>query len=603
MTLVDTTSSNCSNTVACDLNTETGLEIVSRMNAKLQVNVGAFSAAGAKKSNQDCYGFHIPDNSLLRTKGLAAVIADGISSSEYGKEASHACVTGFLADYFSTPESWSVKKSVQQVLTALNSWLYSFSKNAVTAFRGRVSTLSAIIIKSTTAHIVHIGDSRIYLLRKGELELLTTDHKIWINKNKHYLSRAMGADTHLEIDYSKEVIEAADLFIMTTDGIHEYIHDRELASIILENHDNLDKASELVVRTALQNDSPDNVTCQIIEIVNLPALEREDIYNQLTELPFPPELNSGMIIDGFRIIRELHASRRSQLYLAKDPDTGLHVVIKTPSVNYEDDPAYIERFIQEEWIGIRIDNPHVLKTYQPQRRRRFLYHVTEYLEGTTLKQWMHDHSDRDLETVRDIIEQVAAGLQAFHRMEMLHQDLKPENIMIDKSGTVKLVDFGSVKVAGIAEISSPIYQSNLLGTKNYTAPEYANDQPGSNRSDIYSLGVITYELLTGKLPYGEMPSNWKKGNIVSALHYKPVTDYTNSVPAWLDATIRKSVTPDPENRYAELTEFLYDLRHPNSSLLYKDNRPLIERDPVRFWQGLSIIFAGLIMYLLFLLSH
>lgn len=570
---------------------------------KLKVSAGAFSAAGVKTTNQDYCGFHVSEDSLCRTKGVAAVIADGISSSEHGQEASQACVTGFLADYFSTPETWSVKKSGRQILTALNGWLYMQGKNREAAHRGHVSTLSAIIVKSATAHLFHIGDSRIYLLREGKLELLTTDHKTWINKDKHYLSRAMGADTHLEIDYGKEAVETGDMFIMTTDGVHEYISDRDLLLTVQENHDNLDKAAELVVHAALQNQSPDNVTCQILRIDSLPSQDRDDIYQQLTELPFPPELDAGMILDGYRIIRELHTSSRSQLYLARDPDTGLSVAIKTPSVNYQDDPAYIERFMQEEWIGIRIDNPHVLKTYQPQRRRRFLYHVTEFLEGMTLRQWMHDHPRPDLETVRNIVEQIAAGLQAFHRMEMLHQDLKPENIMIDSSGTVKLVDFGSAKVAGIHEISSPIHHHDLLGTKNYSAPEYAAGRPGDNRSDIYSLGVIAYEMLTGKLPYGDLPYNWHHKNLAASMHYRPATDYNDAIPDWFDAMLKKAISPNLDNRYAELSEFLYGLRHPDPSLLYKDRLPLIERHPVRFWQGVSVALTAIIVYLLYLLTH
>src|SRR5690606_34963162 len=134
--------------------------------------------------------------------------------------------------------------------------------------------------------------------------------------------------------------------------------------------------------------STDNVTCQLLQVQQLPTQSNDEIYRQLHELPFPPVLQEGMIIDGYRILRELHASNRSQLYLATDPDTGLNIALKTPSLNYEDDDSYIEGFRMEEWIGRRLDNPHVLKIYEPTRRRRMLYHVSEYLPGETLRQWM-----------------------------------------------------------------------------------------------------------------------------------------------------------------------------------------------------------------------
>jgi serine/threonine protein phosphatase PrpC len=572
------------------------------MASKLKVNVGQFTDKGNKPANQDYCGVKIPDENLCTAKGIAIAIADGISSSEHSKEASQACVTGFLSDYFSTPETWSVKKSVEQVLTALNSWLYSQGKNEINRHKGHVTTLSALVIKSTTCHVIHIGDSRIYQLREGYIKQLTVDHKTWVSKEKNYLSRAMGADTYLQIDYSKHTAEVGDLYILTTDGVHEHVSEEDLLKIIYENKSNLNKAAEIIGRTAQSNGSPDNLSCQLIEIKELPSQDPNDVYQQLTELPFPPELSEGMIIDGYRVIREVSSSSRSQLYLVEDTDTGLNLIMKTPSVNYEDDPAYIDRFIREEWIGRRIENQHVVKVYEPSRRRRFLYIIEEFLEGSTLRQWMHDNANPDLQEVRLIIEQIGKGIQAFHRLEMLHQDLKPENIIIDQFGTAKIIDFGSAKVAGIAEISSPVEQTNLLGTKNYTAPEYANDQPGSNRSDIYSLGVMCYEMLSGKLPFGEMPSNWKVSNLKEKMNYIPITDHVSSVPKWISATLKKAVHPNPAKRYEELSEFLYDLRHPNSTLSTEDYRPLIERDPIKFWKGLSLTLFLIILYLLSLLS-
>ena len=566
--------------------------------SNLQISIGNFSDRGIKPSNQDNQGIRIGEGPLLHTKGIAAAIADGVSSSEHGAEASYACVLGFLEDYFSTPETWSVKKSVQQVCTALNGWLYRQGDAAGAIHRGRVSTLSAVVFKSTTAHIFHIGDSRIYRIREGRLEQLTVDHRTWISTEKNYLSRAMGVDTHLQIDYRREVLEIGDLFLLSTDGVHDYLSDKELITTVLSSKKDLTKAAELVARIALQHGSPDNVSCQIIRIDELPSQDADEVYKQLTELPFPPDLHEGLILDGYKIVRELHASPRSQLYLAIDADTGLQVALKTPSVNYEDDPAYIERFTMEEWVGRRIDNPHVLKVYEPTRRRRFLYHVAEYLPGPTLRQWMHDNHQPELEEVRAIVEQIAHGLQAFHRQEMLHQDLKPENIIIGNRGALKIVDFGSVKVAGIAEIDTPVYRSNLLGTKNYSAPENLADRAGSNASDIYSLGVITYEMLTvGHLPYGEIPSN-KNQIDFSKLSYIPSRDFNDNIPDWLDGMLKKSVSPDPTNRYHELSEFLYDLRNPNSALIFKDRRPLIERHPVKFWQSLSGLFAVVIVVLL-----
>lgn len=567
------------------------------MAATLRVDAGHFSDKGKKDANQDCLGSRAAEAGLLQTKGFAAAIADGVSSSEYGGEAAAACVRGFLADYFSTSESWSVKKSAQQIFTALNGWLHRQSGQQTAAHRGRVTTLSTIVLKSTTAHIFHIGDSRIYLLRQGALEQLTIDHRTWVSAQKSYLSRAMGIDVQLQLDYKKIAIETDDIFVMTTDGLHDFIDERDISRIILDCKNNLNKAAQLLVHKALANDSDDNVSCQILRIDELPSQNAEEVFKQLTELPFPPELAEGMIIDGYKIVRELHASNRSQLYLAIDSDTGLNVVIKTPSINFADDAAYVDRFTMEEWVGRRIDNAHVLKVYEPTRRRRCLYHVSEFLSGQSLRQWMNDSPRPSLEDSRLAIEQIAQGLQAFHRQEMLHQDLKPENIVMDNAGTFKIIDFGSVKVAGIAEIESPLLSHTLLGTKNYSAPEYITNQAISNASDIFSLGVIFYEMLSTQLPYGESPSNWNPKHWEN-LSYTPLTDHRNDIPRWVDACLKKAVNPDPHKRYSEISEFLYDLRTPNNSLLYEDHRPLLQKNPVRFWQGVSCVLATITIYLI-----
>ena len=228
------------------------------MVSKLKVSVGQFSDKGNKPANQDFCGIKIPDDNLLDTKGIAVAIADGISSSEHSDVASKACIIGFLEDYFSTPETWSVKKSALQVLTALNSWLFNQGKNERNRHKGHVTTLSALVLKSTTCHIVHVGDSRIYQLREGYLKQLTVDHKTWVSKDKNYLSRAMGADTHLEIDYSRHIVEEGDCYILTTDGVHEYISEDELLNIIHENRDNLDKAAEIIIRLAQSKNSPED---------------------------------------------------------------------------------------------------------------------------------------------------------------------------------------------------------------------------------------------------------------------------------------------------------------------------------------------------------
>jgi hypothetical protein len=482
------------------------------------------------------------------------------------------------------------------VLTALNRLLYGQGHREYESARAMVTTLSVLVVKSTTAHLFHVGDTRIYRMRKGKLECLTRDHRVHVSSDKNYLSRAMGIDLRMEIDYRALPVEPCDIYMLTTDGVHDYLGDTVLAECLYSNSLQLEAAARLIVERALDNGSLDNVTCQVLKVEQLPHQNEHEFYQQFSELPFPPPLEPGMVLDGYKIVRELHASKRTQVYLAIDNKTDQKVILKTPSVNYVDDAEYIDSFLHEEWAGRRINNQHVLKVFEPHGRRQCLYYVTEYIDGWTLRQWMHDNPQPALEDVREIVQQIVAGLRAFHRQEMVHQDLKPENIMIDRYGTVKIIDFGSTRIAGIEEITTPLERNNLLGTRNYTAPEYLQGLKGNNVSDIFSLGVITYEMMSGKLPYGKQELTTRR---LQRARYRPVTRINPDVPPWIDKALEKAVSIERGRRYALLSEFFHDLSHPNPAFTSRNAEPLIERNPLLFWKGAAFLLFVLNLVLVY----
>lgn len=569
------------------------------MTEQLRITVGQYSDKGRKETNQDFHGVYIPREPQLSAKGIAIAIADGISSSDVSDVAAQYSVSGFLEDYFCTSDAWSVKKSAEHVLTATNSWLHSQTQQSQHRYdrdRGYVCTFSGIVLKSTTAHLFHVGDARIYRLRGGKLERLTEDHRVRVSAQQSYLARALGMDRKVDIDYQALQLETGDVFLLATDGVYEYTDAATVTAAIATNGENFDAAARAIVEAALERGSGDNVTLQILRIDELPAPEANEIYRQVSDLPCPPLLDARMVFDGYQIIREIKGSSRSHIYLATDQDFGERVVVKIPAVDMHNNPAALERFMLEEWIARRLNSAHVLKPCRQTRQRNYLYVVTEYIEGQTLAQWMVDNPKPDLPTVRRIVEQIARGVQAFHRLEMLHQDLKPDNIMIDTNGTVKIIDFGATRVAGIEEIDSPIAQINMLGAEQYAAPEYYLGEHGSPCSDIFSLGVIVYQMLCGKLPYGAAVPRTRTRAAQRKLRYESLLTDESDIPAWVDDAIRKAVEPDPNDRYAELSEFVYDLHHPNQAFLNKTRPPLIERHPVMFWKTVSfVLFFALIV--------
>ncbi|VAW85836.1 Serine/threonine protein kinase [hydrothermal vent metagenome] len=568
---------------------------------QLNIAIGQGSDKGRKKINQDFHGAYIPEEPLLTSKGIAISLADGISSSEVSQHASEVAIKSFLEDYYCTSESWSVKTSVQRVLNATNSWLHLQTRNSPYRYspdKGYVCTFSTLVIKSNTAHIFYVGDTRVYRLTNNHLEQLTEDHRLWVSKEQSYLQRALGMKEQFELDYRAFPLEVGDVFVLATDGVYEYADEKSIIETIQAHGDDLDKAASLIIEEALQQGSDDNLSIQIVRVEQLPSQDVDEVHQQLTTLPFPPELSPRMAFDGYEIIRDLHNSPRSHIYLAIDVESREQVVLKVPSTDLRGNTEYLERFLMEEWVARRINNAHVLKPCLQTRRRNYLYIVTEFIEGQTLKQWMIDHPKAELESVRNIVEQIASGLRVLHRQEMFHQDLRPDNIMIDSMGVVKIIDFGSVRVAGVMEIASPIEQQTILGTALYTAPEYFLGEVGSKNTDLFSLGVICYQMLSGHHPYGTQVARSHSKAAQRKLKYRSILDENREIPAWIDEAIRKAVHLNPDKRYELLSEFVHDLRRPNKAFLSKTRPPLIERNPVAFWQCVSLILAIIIIVLL-----
>ncbi|MCB1909096.1 MAG: bifunctional protein-serine/threonine kinase/phosphatase [Rhodocyclaceae bacterium] len=572
------------------------------MRGRLEVTLGQCSRAGRKAENQDFHGAFVPDEPLLGTKGIAVALADGISSSAVGHVASESAVKSFLLDYYCTSEAWSVKTSAHRVLTAVNSWLHAQTRRSPYQYerdRGYVCTFSALVLKSTSAHLFHVGDARIYRLRGKHFELLTDDHRIVMAGEQTYLARALGIDRHLELDYHLLPVKPGDLFVLATDGVHEAFDPPRFAELLMRDAPDLDQLAATIVDAAFEAGSADNLTLQLVRIDALPDPEAVEVHRHAAELPLPPMLQPRMDFDGFEILRTIHGSSRSHIHLARDKASGTLVALKTPSFDLRQDADYLERFLLEEWIARRVDSAHVLKPHARNQPQRYLYVAMEYLEGQSLTQWMTDHPRPTLTAVRDIVEQIARGLQAFHRREMLHRDLRPENVMIDASGTVKIIDFGSTLVAGVHDIGDGDDAVRIMGTHQYTAPECFLGEPATPLSDLFSLAVMTYQMLSGgTLPYGAEVARTSTRAAQRRLRYRPVVDEAREIPGWVDEALRKALDPSPLKRQQELSEFVTDLSRPAADYLRRRRQPLIDRHPQAFWQVLSLVLGVTVLVLL-----
>lgn len=552
----------------------------------LRVSLGQFSSAGRKPANQDFHGAMVPSGPALRLKGVALAVADGISSSAVSGEAAETAVKSLLTDYYATPDAWTARTAATRVIEATNAWLHGQNVSVADVNAGHVCTLSALILKGREGHLFHVGDSRISRVSGKGLEPLTQDHRIALAAGQSFLGRALGAEHRVEVDYRRVPLAEGDVFLLTTDGVHEHLDAAAVGSALALP--DLGDAARALAEAALARGSDDNLTVQIVRVEALPPAGA-GLLPETAGLAVPALPKAGDMLDGFRIVRPVHATARSHVFLATDPG-GRRVALKVPAGETGADRDYLRRFALEEWVLRRVASPHLLGAAAGPERRSALYVATEWVEGTTLRQWMTDHPKPALDAVRGIVAQVAAGIRALHRREMIHQDLRPENVMIDAEGTVKIIDLGSVAIAGVEE-AAPGTLGEMPGTYQYTAPEYLSGDAVSWRSDQYALGVIAYEMLTGRLPYGAEVARVRSRRDQRRLAYRSARDDRSGVPDWIDAALRRAVHPDPVQRYDALSEFVADLKRPGAGWRATRHVPLAERDPVRFWQGVSALLA------------
>lgn len=568
------------------------------MKKTLKVSIGQYSTAGIKQQNQDFHGVYLPEGHVLKQKGIACVIADGIGSSNVSHLAAETAVGSFLSDYYSTSDAWSTQTSAERVIRATNSWLYAQTQQSQGRFdkdRGYVCTLSALILKQQQAHVFHVGDSRIYRIRDHEIELLTHDHRVWLSSREHYLSRALGADYRIEIDYRNIELKEKDIFLLMTDGVYEFVTDQQLLDLILVDAD-LNQLAKAFVEKALEQGSDDNLSLQVIHVEQLPELNQFHIQQDYV---FPQQLSKGEVFEGYVIDKILHQNHRSCLYLAHDTQQQ-PLVIKTLGIDLQQDKNAVEQFQLEDWVSKRLKHDNLMQCYPHNTEKKYLFQCYEYLQGETLAQWLHrQEKPLNLDEILPILQQTALALNAMHRLEMLHQDIRPKNIMVinaENAMKIKLIDYGSTAVRGLVEIN-PKNANRALGTLAFMAPEYFIDHSSSVHSDQFSLAVMAYYLFTKQLPYGTDLARCNSLKQMKKVQYHSIRKYRPDLPIWLDKILGQALSIEPIHRFEALSELIHNLMHPSKELLNSKPPAIIERDPLRFWQ-MSCAVLGL----LFLLS-
>jgi serine/threonine protein phosphatase PrpC len=557
----------------------------------VKASIGFFSATGFRERNEDfagaVFGWELPSP----RSDIVAAIADGIGSTKGGRVAAETAVRGFLDGFCELPETMEVRRAAAKVINSLNSWIHSLGqRDPDLAEMG--CTFTALVLRGHIAHVLHIGDTRAYRFSGDRLTLLTTDHARETGPGRSgVLYRALGVETEARLDYTAQPVARHDRFLLCSDGVHGVLPPECIADMMRELAGSNETARALVA-AALQSSSDDNCTAMVIDVVELPT-GRLDVGAAMMQLPLIPVPTIGGTVDGFLLKALISDGRYTRLFLAVDELEGGDFVLKFPKLQVGEVAAYRAAFVRETWVGARVNSPWIGRIIElAPGRQTCLYTIMLFYQGELLEARIARRPLVALEEGRTIAIKLARAVAALHRADIIHRDIKPDNVILERDGSPKLIDLGVVRVPGL-EDAGP---QNIPGTIAYMAPEMFEGEAGNEATDLYALGITIYRAFTAEFPYGNVDATSRPRRQRPI----PLATLRPDLPAWLEATLARAIALNPAERFRDVAEFALEMEAvpARAPVAARQQRTFYERSPVRFWQGVAVLLALAVILLL-----
>jgi len=547
----------------------------------LRVNAAFSTQRGRREENQDYVG--VCCEGPAGVQGHVAAIADGVSLGEGGRTAAELTVRSFLEAHYGSAPTTGIARSAARHLAAINGWLHTLGTTDA-RLRHAATTFTALVLTGRDAHVLHVGDSRAYLLQDERLHRLTTDHTLQQPERDHILLRAVGMEPTVRLDHAVHALRTHDRLMLCTDGVHATLKQEQLRSLLLRRRSPEEDAAA-IVEAALDAGSQDNASCVIIDVLEVPEAGTQELLGHIASLPLLPPPSPGDEVDGFILEELLSSGRYSRLLRARDTAGDGDVVLKFPQANVASASTHHQAFVREAWVAARLHSPYIGESIElPANRQTRLYSVMPYYEGETLERRLK-RGPLSFTDGMPIAQRLLRAIATLHRAGIIHRDIKPDNVLLQPDGGLRLIDLGVVRLPLLEDFPS----GDIPGTPSYMAPELFEGRTGDEGSDQFALGVTLYRMFTGRYPYGEIEP-FSRPRFTQPT---PLSRYRPDLPAWLGHVLSRTLHPDPAGRFGDMLELSMEL---DSALERGEpmitRRPsLYERNPLRFWQCVAAALA------------